>query len=133
MASQATIKTLSGMESLHFEIPKYQRAYSWEKEHWGQFLDDLKDAECGYYLGHFLFESDDDSKYFVIDGQQRLTTCVIVSGKPAPMSFQTQSAQNLVEAKKFFSKELNQLDADGIFSLIHRLENAVITTFEVAI
>ena len=182
MTTQATIKTLFGMESLHFEIPKYQRAYSWERDQWEQFLEDLKDAESGYYLGHFLFESDDDSKYFVIDGQQRLTTCVIflsaaldilgneenykknvrvwrrrfledpdlgprmktvpldnvvfqdciVSSKPAPMSFQTQSAENLVEARKFFSKELNQLDAEGICCLIHRLENAVITTYEVA-
>ena len=81
MATQATIKSLFGMESLHFEIPKYQRAYSWEKDQWMQFLDDLKDAESGYYLGHFLFESDGDSKYFIIDGQQRLTTCVISSAR----------------------------------------------------
>ena len=182
MATQATIKALFGMESLHFEIPKYQRAYSWERDQWEQFLEDLKDAETGYYLGHFQFESEDDSKYLVIDGQQRLTTCVIfisaaldilgneenykkyvrvwrrrfledfdlgprmktvpldnvvfqdciVSSKPAPITFQTQSAENLVEARKYFSKELRQLDAEGICCLIRRLENAVITTYEVA-
>ena len=59
-----------------FEIPKYQRAYSWERDQWKQFLQDLKDAESGYYLGHYLFETHDDV-CFVIDGQQRLTTCVI--------------------------------------------------------
>ena len=41
MATQATIKALFGMESLHFEIPKYQRAYSWERDQWEQFLEDL--------------------------------------------------------------------------------------------
>lgn len=182
MATLDTIKSLFGMESLHFEIPKYQRAYSWEKDQWMQFLDDLKAAESSYYLGHFLFESDGDSKWFVIDGQQRLTTCVIfvsaaldilgtdgeyrkdvavwrrrfledsylgprmktvpldnavfqdciVSGSPAPMTFQTQSAANLVEAKRFFINELNQLGAKGVCCLIQRLENAVITTFRVS-
>lgn len=181
MTAQDTIKGLFGRGADHFEIPKYQRAYSWEWEQWAQFLEDLKDTESRYYLGHFLFESDGDGRYFVIDGQQRLTTCVIfisaaldilgnednykkdvrvwrrwfledsdlgprlktvpldnvvfqdciVSGKPAPITFQTQSAENLVEARKYFSKELKKLDAEGICCLIQRLENAVITTFEV--
>ena len=182
MATQDTIKGLFGRGADHFEIPKYQRAYSWEEEQWEQFLEDLKDAESNYYLGHFLFESNGDGRYFVIDGQQRLTTCVIfisaalgvlaksgedyerdvriwrhrfleepdlgprmktvplddpvfqdciVSCKPAPLTFQTQSAENLVEAKKYFAKKLDQFGAEGVCRLVQRLENAVITTFEV--
>ena len=38
-----------------FEIPEYQRAYSWEKPQWEQFIDDLKNVQEKYYLGHFLF------------------------------------------------------------------------------
>ena len=181
MATCYTIKGLFGKGSGHFEIPKYQRAYSWEREQWVQFLDDLKEAESVYYLGHFLFESDGDGRHFIIDGQQRLTTCAIfvsaaldllgkeedckrdvriwrrrflegpdlgprmktvpldnavfqdciVSGKPAPMTFPTQSAENLVEARKFFTKGLSQLDVEGICRLINRLEDALVTTFEV--
>ena len=59
-----------------FEIPEYQRAYSWEKPQWEQFVEDLQNVQEKYYLGHFLFEDGEDC-YQVIDGQQRLTTCMI--------------------------------------------------------
>lgn len=66
-----------------FAVPNYQRAYSWEKEkEITQFLTDLKEHPQSvehYNLGHFLFETDEynKNKYWIIDGQQRLTTVVI--------------------------------------------------------
>lgn len=178
-----TITRLFDSSSIHFEIPEYQRAYSWEKEQWKQFLQDLKDAESGYYLGHFLFEVDED-RLLVIDGQQRLTTCVvfirsaidvlsaetemdferdiriwrrrflkdedwgprlksvpfdnpvfqdcIISGRAAPGTFNTRSSKNLVEAKKYFTEELRRIgNAETVKNLVMRLENAVITRYEV--
>ena len=69
-------------------VPDYQRAYSWnttDSNDNGQvntFLNDLLDyikssSETPYYLGHFLFEQQEDHLYAVIDGQQRLTTISI--------------------------------------------------------
>lgn len=61
-----------------YVIPSYQRAYSWGKKQREQFIQDLREASGKYYLGHFLFENpDNDSRTFLIDGQQRLTTVVI--------------------------------------------------------
>lgn len=60
-----------------FEIPHYQRAYSWEEKQQEQLIDDLREAKGKYYMGHFLFESSDNNVSYVIDGQQRLTTVVI--------------------------------------------------------
>jgi len=70
-------------------VPRYQRAYSWDtssnkstiKTQTDVFLSDLEEQrESGsispYYFGHFLFEERDE-KFYVIDGQQRLTTIVI--------------------------------------------------------
>lgn len=72
-----TIKALFGRRNIRFVIPAYQRAYAWEKRQFTQFIEDLEECEvCDYYLGHFLFEQDGDTLY-VIDGQQRLTTCII--------------------------------------------------------
>ena len=72
-----TIKALFGRRNIRFVIPTYQRAYAWEKRQFIQFIEDLEECEvCDYYLGHFLFEQDGDTLY-VIDGQQRLTTCII--------------------------------------------------------
>jgi uncharacterized protein with ParB-like and HNH nuclease domain len=62
------------------EIPPYQRAYSWEEEQWEQFLDDLNEIKDNekYYLGQFIFENENhNTTFFVIDGQQRLTTIFV--------------------------------------------------------
>ena len=72
-----TIKALFGRRNIRFVIPAYQRAYAWEKRQFIQFIEDLEECEVSdYYLGHFLFEQDGDT-FYVIDGQQRLTTCII--------------------------------------------------------
>jgi uncharacterized protein with ParB-like and HNH nuclease domain len=85
MERQSTIKKLFHEEGIHFSIPPYQRAYSWEydkdKKQVQQFIIDIKEQNPNkkYFLGHFLFEKDEinENKYWVIDGQQRLTTVVI--------------------------------------------------------
>ncbi|MGB1207309.1 MAG: DUF262 domain-containing protein [Chitinophagales bacterium] len=71
-------------------VPNYQRAYSWETESESNnspkqvnvFLSDLEEYNSSkikskYYFGHFLFEEKPDSKFGIIDGQQRLTTIII--------------------------------------------------------
>ena len=62
-----------------FTIPAYQRAYAWGELQQNQLIEDLKDASGNYYMGHFLFEKnkDDQDEYYIIDGQQRMTTVVI--------------------------------------------------------
>ena len=85
MESKTTIRDLFHIEGIQFSIPSYQRAYSWEvdkdRQQVRQFLTDLKeqDPRKKYFLGHFLFEKCQtaDKQYYVIDGQQRLTTIVI--------------------------------------------------------
>lgn len=67
-----------------FNVPRYQRAYTWEKGNLEDFLDDLnnqRDLEKNYFLGTFLFHRKDDKQGYeyidIVDGQQRLTTIVI--------------------------------------------------------
>ena len=73
-----TVKKLFGLVD-KFIIPAYQRAYAWGAQQREQLIEDLKDASRNYYMGHFLFEKnkDDQDEYFIIDGQQRMTTVVI--------------------------------------------------------
>ena len=66
----------------YIKVQDYQRAYSWEERQIEQFLLDIKeylDKDINYYLGHFLFEKNEDNKKigYIIDGQQRLTTIII--------------------------------------------------------
>ncbi len=83
-AAVTTIYGLFGQTGRQFAVPPYQRAYSWEvggKDHVGQFLRDIQEqpSDRNYYLGHFLFEREND-RLLVIDGQQRLTTVVLFMG-----------------------------------------------------
>ena len=62
-----------------FEIPKYQREYTWGLKQWEALFDDLTENEQGYFLGSIIcINSTTDPilapKFEVVDGQQRLTT-----------------------------------------------------------
>ena len=62
-----------------FEIPKYQREYTWGTREWEALFDDLVENDDGYFLGSIIcINSATDSinapKFEVVDGQQRLTT-----------------------------------------------------------
>lgn len=68
-------------------IPRYQRAYDWKSDSQvGEFIADLiaaaESKEREYlYLGPMIFDSSSDKKkttISVIDGQQRLTTTLIL-------------------------------------------------------
>ena len=66
-------------------IPKYQRGYSWELKQLDDFWDDiqnLKDNNTLYFGTFYLSKNQnytpDNNYYDVIDGQQRLTTIVIL-------------------------------------------------------
>ncbi len=76
-----TVLGLFDSSQKSYEIPVYQRAYSWEKQNWKTFLDDLLEQVQGhnnYFFGNLLLEViSKNKKYEVIDGQQRITTLTI--------------------------------------------------------
>jgi uncharacterized protein with ParB-like and HNH nuclease domain len=71
-----------------FKIPDYQRGYSWEEKHVMDFLQDLtniKDREYKHFAGTIVaslpsMKEPDCIKntYDIVDGQQRLTTIIIL-------------------------------------------------------
>ena len=73
-----TIKDLFDRRNIYFIVPEYQRAYAWGEKQFSQFIEDLNDrSTIYYYLGHFLFEQY-ENRFYIIDGQQRMTTCLIL-------------------------------------------------------
>ncbi|MBK8467570.1 MAG: DUF262 domain-containing protein [Chloracidobacterium sp.] len=65
--------------SVVYVIPKYQREYTWGKQHWQNLFDDLIENDPGYFLGSIICinQSTDTlaiQELEVVDGQQRLTT-----------------------------------------------------------
>jgi len=64
----------------YYEIPKFQRAFTWKKEHVNDFWEDLCDAmeaSKSHFLGSIVLQIDKrSSKNVVYDGQQRLTVAI---------------------------------------------------------
>lgn len=64
-----------------FEVPAFQRDYSWEREEWEDlWLDILAiDTEGEHFMGYILLQNTETKKHFqIIDGQQRITTLSIL-------------------------------------------------------
>ncbi len=75
-------------DKLYYQIPIYQRPYQWTEENCEKLLDDLfedyeKDGESDYFCGSLvLIAISEDSKaktYDVVDGQQRLSTFILLA------------------------------------------------------
>jgi len=70
----------------YYQVPLYQRNYSWESdEHVIELWNDLKkeyetNLREKYFFGTLMLvnTSDDKDRYTVIDGQQRMTTSIIL-------------------------------------------------------
>lgn len=70
-------------EQICYEIPPYQRPYSWGKENVQELLEDLWEAysekDDEYFIGSLItIERKRDRNYEVVDGQQRLTTLNLI-------------------------------------------------------
>lgn len=71
-----TIQTL--FDSGFYVIPRFQRPYSWEKEHISDFwVDIIENQDNDYFIGSMVLYSH-KSEFMVVDGQQRLTTITIL-------------------------------------------------------
>ena len=77
-----TFRKLMG-NGLLYVVPRFQRDYSWELEHWEELWADLLSTvppglESAHYMGYLVLRSTSAKAFEVIDGQQRLTTLSLV-------------------------------------------------------
>ncbi|QOR67976.1 DUF262 domain-containing protein [Cytobacillus suaedae] len=101
------IKSFLTEEAYKFIIPDFQRDFVWGQEEVQQLLEDLsedtngfslkEDDIEGYLLGNIvLIKPDDNERFLVVDGQQRLTTTTLIC----------KSLEEIVESK--ITKSKNQ-------------------------
>ncbi len=66
-----------------FEVPKFQRDYSWKEEHWEDLWADILALNLArdsrHYMGAIVVEGASDRKFRIIDGQQRVATLSILA------------------------------------------------------
>lgn len=63
-------------------MTNYQRPYDWEREQISHLIEDLlanfNEKQDRYFCGSIVLAKSKDGRFDIIDGQQRLTTFVIL-------------------------------------------------------
>lgn len=85
MNNKISIKTISELLQYNFFIPSYQRGYRWTEQQVTDLLNDINefttdsDEKNWYCLQPIVVkQKKDENKWYVIDGQQRLTTIYLI-------------------------------------------------------
>lgn len=93
------------LETGYYQIPRFQRPYSWEKDNINEFLHDaIIESETDYFIGSFVVYKSTPGNFGIVDGQQRLTTITMI----------------LCALRDFYINESFDDDAKGIHNLIER-------------
>ena len=121
-------------------IPLYQRAFAWEDKQLTQLVEDIEDVaeDANYYIGS-LIVSEQNGRYEVVDGQQRLTSlylllnCLGIKTK-STLTFACREKSNytLRNIEELLLENRSKLDMDriepgiqrGIKILSHELERS---------
>ena len=89
-ASETKVESFLSSNKTKFIIPLYQRNYSWDKMHCEQLLNDILEIACdteenaAYFIGSIVYVRDNyttsssTDELVIIDGQQRLTTLILI-------------------------------------------------------
>ena len=125
-------------------IPAYQRPYVWGSTKAAELLTDWQDffklahAESQYYLGTVLLFRKSENELEIIDGQQRITTLLIIKyilegnlQQAANIAFNSnQSRKSIKEAYLYFLENKGELKEFGVDILSRISLTRIITTSE---
>ena len=135
---------LIGSNKVLFRIPVYQRNYDWSESNCSRLLDDVKNIIATgekHFLGTIVYMANDGNDfvlhdYTVIDGQQRLTTMMILLKalyeKAKELSDETAVAdindyiqnRNCIEDYKIKLKPINS-DNEQFLALLNNSESHI--------
>ena len=79
------IKKILVDDEKFYQVPDYQRPYSWDKDNLADLVDDLTNAylnnqDENYFCGSLVLVNDENhTRFDIIDGQQRTTTFTIMA------------------------------------------------------
>lgn len=95
------------LETWYYCIPRFQRPYSWEKEHIDEFWNDtILGSESDYFIGSIVVYKQENDIFGIVDWQQRLTTITML----------------LCALRDTYAYEWFDDQARGIHSLIERYD-----------
>lgn len=138
---------LENLGGTRIKLPDYQRPYVWNTEKVDILINDLTDfarqadASPFYYMGTLLFHISGEN-YNIIDGQQRLTTLMVLDylinpGKGLISKYKENlqlaynspvSIENIGRNRDYLAKILNEGQHEELRQVMDRLIFTIITT-----
>lgn len=130
MGIEATIKTTRQILGQNLSIPFYQRPYRWTTENVLQLLEDIwkgkADGKMEYRIGSAIFYRSPSNQLEIVDGQQRLTTILLianVAGKEETQAgsrllFPANSVAAIQENHKFIKEWITANTNDNGMALV---------------
>src|SRR3989338_7273421 len=112
-------------------IPDYQREYVWEEKHVSQLLDDIYEeyqnrSDSEYFIGSIVVykkNKNDEKKFEVIDGQQRLTTLFTCLCAFKKLLKDDQESVEIIQPKIYAKDYDSEGKAVASYKLILQYEN----------
>lgn len=107
----------------YYIIPPYQRNYAWGAKEIEQLIQDIIDqsrqgtASKNYYIGTLVTYQRSDSKFEVIDGQQRLTTLTLLIKALEQLSSSDKNQDSLTNARLILEFDSRKKSTEAIESI----------------
>jgi uncharacterized protein with ParB-like and HNH nuclease domain len=108
-----------------FNIPPYQRRYSWEEKQQEDLFNDLLEAfeiRSVHFLGTLSLQLTEtkgfDAYYNIIDGQQRFTTLLLLYSCLAHLSDDKRYLSYLKRNESYFLNPINQEEKDFLLKIL---------------
>lgn len=101
-----TVDELLAPNSSAFQVPPFQRGYSWDSDEIGQFLNDVFSriewdgavSDTNYFIGSIVLSKSAEGPQIILDGQQRLTTIsLLLAALKAQFKIHDPSSAGLLE------------------------------------
>ncbi len=126
-----TVKVIKSFEKEYF-IPCFQREYSWEVKEIEELIDDIYNSKDKYCIGVTTVNQNND-KYVLIDGQQRLTTIYMIAiacgfiknENQINLTYEVDEITNKKNSLKELLKQNNQKDENILYDKYRLIENTI--------
>ena len=108
-----------------FIVPKFQRDYSWDTEQWDDLWQDIitmQNDNDEHYMGYLVLQTSDEKTFYIIDGQQRFTTIILL------ILSAIKNIEKLVQAG--IEKEDNQLRIESLKTMYVGKKDPVTLTYD---
>jgi len=132
---QKNIRDLIMGDNMSFHIPIYQRTYTWQaKSEVDKLIDDIVEfaqehegnSKSDYYVGNIIVKSQNRgfvTERVVIDGQQRITTTILILCAIRDLYLSKIKTENALESARAICRALFSQEGDHVRIKLNNMEH----------